>query len=99
VGIAALRRFLHPVERPPHAPFAANERNERRHPMSMGEPVVPANGAAENDEESEEIGIYVEDGLVYVEGTEWEIALSPDEARDFAKALQDAAADAEAPEE
>ena len=67
--------------------------------MSMGEPVVPANGAADADEEMEEIGIYVEDGLVYVQGTDWEIELSPQEARDLASALTDAATDAEKPEE
>jgi hypothetical protein len=67
--------------------------------MSMGEPVVPANGATEADEEMEEIGIYVEDGLVYVQGTDWEIELSPEEARELANALTDAATDAEKPEE
>ena len=48
------------------------------------------------DEEIEEISVDVTDeGLVVVGGSDWEIELSPEEARLLADALRDAAADAE----
>lgn len=51
-------------------------------------------------EEFEEITIDItEDGMVWLHGSEWGIELSPQEARELADALRDAAADAEEPVE
>jgi hypothetical protein len=50
------------------------------------------------DEDVEEITVGVtEDDLVLIEGAGWDLVLSPQEARDLADALRDAAEDAETP--
>jgi len=61
---------------------------------------VPANsmqddGAAQ-DPDVEEISVHVtDDDLVALEGPDWDLLLSADEARQLADALRDAAAEAE----
>ncbi len=63
----------------------------------MGTPEVPHNHADELvDEEFEEIGVDItEDNMVWIHGEDWELVLSPTEARELAQAIQEAAADAE----
>ena len=65
----------------------------------MGTPEVPHNHSADEtvDEEFEEIGVDItEDNMVWIHGEEWELVLSPAEARELAQAIIEAAADAEA---
>ena len=65
----------------------------------MGTPEVPHNHSADEmvDEEFEEIGVDItEDNMVWIHGEEWELVLSPTEARELAQAITEAAADAEA---
>lgn len=65
----------------------------------MGTPEVPHNHNADEmvDEEFEEIGVDItEDNMVWIHGEEWELVLSPAEARELAQAITEAAADAEA---
>lgn len=58
------------------------------------------NGDAEELEEDEVISVEItEENLVLVHGEEWELLLSPEEARELGQALLEAAADAESPEE
>ena len=67
--------------------------------VSMGTPEVPHNHSADEtvDEEFEEIGVDItEDNMVWIHGEEWELVLSPAEARELAQAIIEAAADAEA---
>lgn len=67
--------------------------------MSMGTPEVPHNHNADEmvDDEFEEIGVDItEDNMVWIHGEEWELVLSPAEARELAQAITEAAADAEA---
>jgi hypothetical protein len=67
--------------------------------MSMGEPIHPGTPGA-LDEEVEEITVDItEEGMVWLHGEEWELVLSPGEARQLGDALRDAADDAEAPVE
>lgn len=73
--------------------------------MSMGTPEIPTQpqrlpeGAGET-EEIEEIAVEItEDNLVWVHGADWELFLSPIEARELGEALRDAADDAEQPTE
>jgi len=70
--------------------------------MSMGAPELPRDGnpVAAADEEMEEIAVEItEDNLVWVHGEDWELLLSPTEARELGEALRDAADDAESPAE
>ena len=70
-----------------------------------GQPTAAANGgpgdaeAHEHDDdeegEIEEIGIVAEDGMVYVYGSDWQLDLSPEEARELGNALLEAADEAE----
>lgn len=65
----------------------------------MGTPEVPHNHNADEmvDDEFEEIGVDItEDNMVWIHGEEWELVLSPAEARELAQAITEAAADAEA---
>jgi hypothetical protein len=65
----------------------------------MGTPEVPHNHSADEvaDDEFEEIGVDItEDNMVWIHGEEWELVLSPAEARELAQAITEAAADAEA---
>jgi hypothetical protein len=65
----------------------------------MDTPVNPMNVEG-LDEDVEEISVDVtEDNLVWLHGADWELVLSPQEARLLADALRDAAADAEEPTE
>ncbi len=61
---------------------------------------MPANNAPSNGQEPdadvEEISVDItEDNMVWVHTEEWELVLSPEEARLLAEALQDAADEAE----
>lgn len=67
--------------------------------MSMGTPINPS-GADDQEDEYEEINVDItENGEVWIHGDEWELVLSPDEARQLGQALIDAASDAESTEE
>jgi hypothetical protein len=68
---------------------------------TMGQPIMPANSDnREADEEFEEITVDItEDNMVWLHGEEWEIVLAPEEARELAAALREAADDAEGPTE
>lgn len=67
--------------------------------MSMGSPFNPS-GPESQDDEYEEINVDITDkGEVWVHGEDWELILSPEEARQLGQALTDAAADAENPTE
>jgi hypothetical protein len=59
-----------------------------------------ADGAEGEEEESQDIHVDVtEDGLVWVQGEDWELVLTPEESRLLGQALLDAATDAEDAEE
>jgi len=70
-------------------------------PASPGAPQDGRDPEHEEDEEGEveEIGIVAEDGIVYVYGSDWQLDLAPEEARELGQALLDAADDAEGPAE
>ncbi len=52
------------------------------------------------DEDVEEISVDItEDNMVWLHGTDWELVLTPGEARELGDALREAADDAETPEE
>jgi hypothetical protein len=53
-----------------------------------------------DDDESEEISIFVTDAnTVWVQGSDWEIELTPQQAREMADALREVATEAEQPSE
>ena len=53
----------------------------------------------DDEMEFEEISVEItDDNFVWVHGSDWEIFLAPDEARDLAAALKEAADDAENPD-
>ena len=67
--------------------------------MSMGTPINPS-GSDNQDDEYEEINVDItEEGEVWIHGDEWELVLSPEEARQLGQALIDAASDAEGAQE
>ena len=54
----------------------------------------------ELDDDSEEISIFVTDAnTVWVQGSDWEIELTPQQAREMADALREVATEAEQPSE
>ncbi len=54
----------------------------------------------ELDDEAEEISIWVSDAsTVWVQGSDWEIELTPQQAREMADALREVATEAEQPAE
>ena len=58
------------------------------------------NTPATEEEEYEEISVEItEDGLISLSGPEWQLELSPAEARDLAEALVELADEIENPEE
>jgi hypothetical protein len=76
------------------------DRVAARHPEEMAMGTDHSHEGEEAAEEFEEITIDItEDGMVWLHGSEWGIELSPQEARELADALRDAAADAEEPVE
>jgi hypothetical protein len=74
--------------------------------MSMGQPELtpnlngPEHDHGAEEEEFEEISVEItDDNMVWMHGADWELLLSPTEARELGQALVETAAEAEAPEE
>ena len=71
--------------------------------MAMDAGNTPLNSDTPGDpeeEDVEEISVDItEDNMVWLHGTDWELVLTPGEARELGDALREAADDAETPEE
>lgn len=68
--------------------------------MDAGNTPLDSDTPGDPEEDVEEISVDItEDNMVWLHGTEWELVLTPGEARELGDALREAADDAEAPEE
>ena len=68
--------------------------------MGAGNTPLDSDTADEPEEDVEEISVDItEDNMVWLHGTDWELVLTPGEARELGDALREAADDADTPEE
>ncbi len=68
--------------------------------MTMDAGNTPLDSDTPDEEDVEEISVDItEDNMVWLHGTDWELVLTPGEARELGDALREAADDAETPEE